>query len=456
MAKFKNAFLDEYDLDWQKKLVKVILNNPQFAEQISEILDFNYFSVDIYKTVLKAYYSYREKYKNYPTIDLLISIIDAEDKEGTSWTRIKNFLISVKVDPLVEEEEFIKDSAIQFCRKKKVTMAVVAAADIVAKKSDEGSYEEILKLVTDAVNSGATNSVGHRYVEDFAVRYSETLRRSIPTGITQLDAITKGGLGRGEIGLVIAGTGGGKSMFMTFVAANAVMAGYKVIYYSLELEDHYIGLRFDSAITGIPLDDLKDNQEDVFKAIEQYKDKLIVKRYPTKQCTLQMMRSHIEKQKRMGFHPDLIVVDYADLMKFNSQYAELRHNLQNIVEELRGFAAEFSVAMWTASQTNKEGYKSTTPGLEHTSEAFSKAFCTDLSITIGRTDREKQAHTAVYKIAKNRNGIDGITYVGKMDTRAVQLSFDRELDDSYEEEKEKWFEQNEDQAKQEIVKKFII
>lgn len=453
---FKNAFLDEYDLEWQKKLVKVILTNPEFAEQISEILDVNFFSVSIYRTILKSFYSYRDHYNSFPPIDMLVASMEPSMKEGSEWGQIKKFLFETKADDQVEEEEFIKDSAIQFCRKKKVTTAVLEITELLSRKSDETSYEDALKIFTEAVNSGAVNNMGHRYVDDFAVRYSDVRRRTITTGIPKLDEITSGGMGRGELGLVIGGTGGGKSMMLVSFAAAAVKSGYNAIYYTLELADTQVARRFDSNITTVPLDALKDNKDYVLEDIKKYSNKLLIKEYPTKQCTLQMIRSHIEKQKRMGWIPDLVVVDYAEILKFSTNYSEIRHNLQGVFEELRGMAKEFNVAVWTASQSNREGYKTTAPGLEHIAEAFSKTYCTDLSIVIGRTQKEKANKTAIYNIAKNRNGIDGVLFLGKMDTSAVQVSFEDLLDDDYEAQQRLYAQKSEEEAKRDIAKKYLV
>lgn len=454
--KFKNAFLDEYDLEWQKKLVKVILISPEFAEQINEILDVGYFSFTIYKTILKSFYSYRDKYNSFPPIDMLVSSMETDMKAGSDWMQIKKFLFETKAEGRVDEEEFIKDSAIQFCRKKKVTSAVISITDLLSRQSDESSYDESLKILTDAVNSGAVNNIGHRYIDDFAVRYSDVRRRTVTTGIEKLDEITGGGLGRGELGLIIGGTGGGKSMMLVTFAAAAVKEGHTVLYYTLELADTQVARRFDSNITNVPLDALRDNKDYVFGEIKKYSNKLIIKEYPTKQCTVQIMRSHIEKQKRMGWHPDLIVVDYAEILKFSTNYSEIRHNLQGVFEELRGMAKELNVAMWTASQSNREGYKTTAPGLEHIAEAFSKTYCTDLSIVIGRTQKEKANKTAIFNIAKNRNGIDGILFLGKMDTSSVQVSFEGVLEDDYAVKQHLYEQKSEEEAKKEIAKKYYM
>lgn len=453
-AKFKNAFLDEYDLEWQKKLVKVILINPQFAEQINEILDVGYFSVASYRTILKSFYSYREHYNSFPPIDMLIASMETDTKESSDWGQIKKILIETQVNNQVDEEEFIKDSAIEFCRKKKVTAAIFEMTDMLSKKSDETTYEEALKLFTNAVNAGAVNNVGHRYLDDFAARYTLNRRRAITTGIPPLDSITSGGLGRGELGLVVGGTGGGKSMFLVYLAAAAMKDGHNVIYYTLELGETEIGRRFDASITTVQLDCLMDNKDYVLEEVKKLGNKLIVKEYPTKQGTVQMIRSHIEKQKRMGWHPDLVIIDYADLLKFTTHYTEMRHNLQGITEELRGLAKEFNVVMWTASQSNREGYKAAAPGLEHLSEAFSKSFSTDLSIVIGRTAKEKANNTAIYNIAKNRNGIDGIMFAGKMDTSSVQITFDDIVDEDYENRQRQFNQHNEEETKRNIAQKY--
>lgn len=419
------SFLQNFDNEWQRKLLRVILQDHAFAESLQEVLDLNYFSIESYKIILKSFFNFREKYKVYPAIDNLISIVGETMKktDKAQWIRMKELLTAIKVEGSVFEAEFVKDSAIKFCKKKKMTAAILKATELLSSSSEDEVYEEITKMVTAISNASIVNESGHHFVKDFALRYKENFREAITTGIPELDEITMGGLGKKELGVAVGGTGSGKSMFLSSLGAAALLNNYKVFYYTLELADVVIGRRFDARISGIPINELFRRKEDVYKKISATSGNLLIKEFPGKKTTLQKLYNHIKKEIRSGNYPDVIFVDYADLLKFQTTYAEKRHNLEELFEELRGIAQELNVAIWTVSQTNRNGYQSELVNLDDISESFAKVFCADLVVTIARTAEQKEQSLATFQVAKNRNGIDGVIFDGIMNTSLVDISF---------------------------------
>ena len=158
-----------------------------------------------------------------------------------------------------------------------------------------------------------------------------------------MDEITGGGGGRGEIGVVIAPTGVGKSMVLVHLGAEAVKAGMTVVHYTLELKDTVIASRYDSCITGIPLNELMDRKEEIREYLRDIDGTLIVKEYPTKTATTNTIRAHLQKLKQQDIVPDMIIVDYADLLKTLSTRSEKREELESIYEELRAIMMENQV-----------------------------------------------------------------------------------------------------------------
>ena len=245
-------------------------------------------------------------------------------------------------------------------------------------------------------------------------------RDPITTGWVDIDDISKGGLGKGELGVVVAPTGAGKSMVLVHLGAQALKAGKNVLHYTLELADTVVGGRYDAAITGVELKNLIVFKEKIYDEIRDIDGKLIIKEYPTRSASIQTIKNHIEKLKRRNFVPDMIIVDYGDLIRpENSRKDEKRHQLETIYEELRGIAQICECPLWTASQTNRSGLNAEVITMESISEAFNKCFVADFIFTVSRTVEDKNTNQGRIFVAKNRNGPDGLVYPIFMDTSNV-------------------------------------
>ncbi|MEC7609776.1 MAG: DnaB-like helicase C-terminal domain-containing protein, partial [Verrucomicrobiota bacterium] len=155
--------------------------------------------------------------------------------------------------------------------------------------------------------------------------------------------------------------------------------------------------------------------------------RLIIKEYPTRSCSVNMIRNHIEKLKLRGFIPSMIVIDYADIMKSSKSYDSIRHELMLVYEELRQLSQDFNLPIWTASQSNRAGSGADVVGLENMSEAYGKAMVADCVITLARKPEEKASGLARLFVAKNRAGRDGLIFPIRIDTSMshfIELSED--------------------------------
>ena len=181
------------------------------------------------------------------------------------------------------------------------------------------------------------------------------------------------------------------------------------------------GQRYDSCISSVPLSTLYVRKDEVLEGISDVQGSLVIKEYPTKTASTNTIRTHLEKLKKRNQKIDMIIVDYADLLRCTKNFREKRDELGSIYEELRGIAQENKCPLWTASQTNRTGLNAEVITMESISEAFNKCFVADFICSISRTIKDKNANTARLYIAKNRNGPDGLVYPMFMDTSIVQL-----------------------------------
>tara|TARA_Y100000356_G_scaffold135165_1_gene146938 strand:- start:1568 stop:2923 length:1356 start_codon:yes stop_codon:yes gene_type:complete len=408
----------QYGKDFQELLCHLILVDRPFADQIFEVLDINFLELKYLQVFIKLVQNYREKYAVHPTENILKSILRSElDNElDAVQQQVRGFYARISRSP-IEDADYVKSTSLDFCRKQNLKAAMLKSVKLL-----EGhSFDEISKVINDAIKLGSDSNFGHDYLADFEQRFLLKARDPVATGWAEIDSITHQGLGNGELGVVIAPTGAGKSMALVHIGAQAVMAGKNVVYYTLELSDTVVGSRFDSCITNVPLDSLRSFKEEIFEKIQGIEGKLIVKEYPTKSSSVVTLKNHVEKLKNRGFKPDVIIVDYADLLRPSSTLREKRHELETIYEQLRGLAQENQCCLWTASQTNRSGLNAEVITMESISEAFNKCFVADFIFSISRTAEDKLNNQGRIFIAKNRNGPDGIIFPIFMSTSNITI-----------------------------------
>jgi replicative DNA helicase len=213
----------------------------------------------------------------------------------------------------------------------------------------------------------------------------------------------------------------GKSMVLVHLATQALLQGKTVVYYTLELKDTVVGQRFDCCITDVPLQDHKERKTEIINKIKDISGTLIIKEYPTKSASVQTLKNHIEKLRKRGIEPDMVLVDYADLLRPSRSTGEKRHELEETYEGLRGLAQSYEIPVWTASQTNRGGLNAEVITMEAISEAFNKCFVADFIFSLSRTVQDKQANKGRLFIAKNRNGPDGLVFDAFVDWSDVTI-----------------------------------
>jgi hypothetical protein len=207
------------------------------------------------------------------------------------------------------------------------------------------------------------------------------------------------------------------SHFLTALGVNALINNINVLHYTFELSEAAVGRRYDSNLCDIDSNNVIAEKDSI---IEKYKSMslggLKIKYFPTNSASIYTLRSHMERLELKGFKPGLVLIDYADIMRSTRQYDSLRHELKLVYEELRGFAGEKKLPVWTASQANKESANSDLVDLGNMSEAYGKAMVADVVLSISRRAHEKSSGYGRIFVAKNRAGRDGIVFPIRIDT----------------------------------------
>tara|TARA_R110000824_G_scaffold64838_3_gene169308 strand:+ start:1755 stop:3128 length:1374 start_codon:yes stop_codon:yes gene_type:complete len=411
-----NTDFSRYGKAFQEQLCMVILDDRPFADQVEEVLDVEFLELKYLRLFVGQVFSYRKKYGVHPSRSIMATILRSgiDDSNQLTQQQVREYYARVMTAQM-QNAEYIKETTIDFCRKQNLKSAMVKSIALL----QTSSFDQISKVINDSLKLGADNSDGYDWKKDFEERFKPNFRNPVSTGWTLIDDLCKGGLGQKELGVVIAPTGAGKSMALVHLGSAALKQGLTVVHYTLELQDTVIGSRYDSCITKVPLSSLPAFKEKIYEDVQDIDGQLIIKEYPTKSASTQTLKNHLEKLKMKDIHVDLIIVDYADLLKPVTFQREKRNELESIYEELRGLAQEHRCPIWTASQTNRSGLNAEVITMEAISEAFNKCFVSDFIFSISRTAEDKLGNTGRMFVAKNRNGPDGMVYPLFMDTSNV-------------------------------------
>lgn len=404
--------LSEYGHTFQTKVISSLISDRGFLQQTSDLLEPAYFESQANNWLVDKILKYHTQYKSAPTPEVFKSLlVPIEDK----------LLRTSIVDGLKEafrlqnspDLEYVKNETIEFCKNQKMKVAILESVDLLKA----GKFDSIKKKVDSALKAGADKDVGHEYKDHIEERYSEGARNCVATNWDVINDIMSGGLAGGELGVVVAPAGGGKSWGLINVAANAVKQGKTVIYYTLELNAFYVGRRIDAYLTKIPFQNLQEehSRERIQEAMEGLEGNLIIKYYPTRTASITTITSHIEKCISQGKKPDMIVLDYADLIR-PSKAGDKRLELNDIYEDLRGVAGEYDIPIWTASQANRSATEEDVIEGNKVSESYNKVMVCDFIMSLSRKLNDKIGGTGRWHIIKNRFGPDGMTFPSKINT----------------------------------------
>jgi len=406
---------------FQEKVLQGIIVDRAWAIQFIEVFNVDECLDQAYlKLVANKYINHYKVYKEFPSMDLLVTILrDSFDSDRDIVLREQcfNFMKKVVGNENLGDLPWVKEKAFNFCRQQLLKKALGECVDVILTEK----YETVVDIMKGAISAGVSSNPGHDYNNDLDARYSETYRNCIRTNISQLDdkKVLNGGLGAGEIGIVVSPSGVGKSHVLVHIGAEALLQGKNVFHYTMELNERYVGIRFDSHLTGIPsleCHEAKETIRDFFAANKDHLGHLIIKEYPTKSITANTIRAHIEKMTYKGIRPNMIIVDYAGIMRSTARYELPRFELQAVVQELRALAQELGLPVWTALQSNKEGAKSEIIDTTNMAESYGQAAEADFILGLQRLSTQKSTGYGNIFIGKNRMGIDGIQFKIHLDT----------------------------------------
>src|ERR1035437_3916799 len=400
--------LKKYGNEFQAKCILCLLKEPKFIEQIFDILAVDYFETDSNRWIVEKIKDYFIKYKTTPTGNVFKIEVDKLENEvlKTSITeQLKIVAGKIKDTDL----PYVKEQFLAFCTNQKMKNAILASVDLLKL----GEYDKIKSLVDEARKAGMERNIGHDYIEDIDIRMSEAARLYIPTGWDPIDKLLDGGLANGELGFVVAPAGAGKSWLLAKIGSKAMEAGKTIIHFTLEMNENYVGRRYDLCFTKISFQDIPNHIIEVKKRIESISGKLFIKFFAIKTVAAQSIKMHVERvQMLTGKKVDMIVVDYADLLRpaISERNSNSYSEAGSVYEELRAVAGELQVPIWSASQSHRSAHEAETIQAQNVADSYRKIMTGDFVISLSRKMEDKQGGSARIHVIKNRFGADGMTF----------------------------------------------
>ena len=392
--------IEQYGHPFQIKVISSLLTSKEFLQNIIDVLSDEDFPNSAHKWIIKEIIKYYDKYHTNVSMDVLKVELQKVENEVLQLSIKEQLKLAYEASD--EDLKYVQEEFSNFCKNQQLKKALLKSVDLLKI----GDYESIKFIVESAMKSGQDKNIGHEYLN----------RTAIPTPWAKFNDLTQGGIGNGDLGLIFGSPGGGKSWCLVSLGAYAVSLGYNVLHYTLELGEDYVAKRYDAFFTRIPVNTISQHREQVEETINRLPGKLIVKEYPIGGATTSTLESHIQKSENLGVKPDLIIIDYIDLLSTKKRSSDRKGELDHIYRSIKGLARQLNLPIWSVSQVNRAGARDEIVEGDKAAGSYDKIMISDVCISLSRQRQDKVNGTGRFHIMKNRYGIDGLTFKVKADT----------------------------------------
>jgi replicative DNA helicase len=402
--------LNNYGPTFQIKVISSLLTHKEYLTNIHDIISEEYWDNQAQKWIIKEILNYYDKYHTTPSMDVLKIEMKRIDNEVLALSIKEQLKLAYEASD--EDLEYVREEFSKFCKNQQLKKALLNSVDLLKA----GDFDGIKYLVESALKAGQDKNVGHEYSKDVESRFREDARTVLPTPWGRVNEILQGGLGNGDFGLIFGNPGGGKSWSLVALGGYAVKMGFNVLHYTLELGEAYVGRRYDAFFSKISVDQILKSRKKIEEIIPELPGELIIKEFPTGRATISTIESHIRKVTDLGVKPDLVIIDYVDLLSTKKRTADRKGEIDDIYTSTKGLARELDIPIWSVSQVNRAGAKDDVIEGDKAAGSYDKIMITDFCMSLSRKAKDKVNGTGRFHIMKNRYGMDGLTFGVKADT----------------------------------------
>tara|TARA_R110000868_G_scaffold176916_2_gene414914 strand:+ start:14743 stop:16080 length:1338 start_codon:yes stop_codon:yes gene_type:complete len=354
MSGNKNTDFGYLDIDYQRRLLNQVLVDRKYAEIIIEILDPNYFSTEHLRNVMAIIKNAHDKHEAIPDFESLKARASANIKSETT----RKFAIA-EISRIQEintnDATFIQEEALKFCKQQELSKSVREIQRII-DIGDLDSYDECVEIIQKALQAGSNGDLDISVTSNVEAVLADDFRKPVPTGIKGLDDLMNGGLGRAELGIILAPFGVGKTTMITKIANTAFEQDLNVLQIFFEDLPKVIQRKHYSCWTGYELNDLPNHKEEIIELVAkkaEQKGEIRLAKFSSDDTTIPKIRQYIKKKISQGFRPDVILLDYIDCVQPSKNYADANVAEGSIMRQFETMLSDFNIVGWTAIQGNR-------------------------------------------------------------------------------------------------------
>ena len=415
---------------FQIQLLNNIVIYKEFSNSIIDVIDPQYFDNQYFKIICQMIKEYYLKYEHIPTFNTIEQLTKSEVSSPMAQKNILDTLEQVKT---VSDEGsiYVQEKSLKFCKQQELQKVMVKSQSII-DNGDFESYDKLEEMVRGALQVGEVDKGTTDVFFNLSEVMDEDYRHPIPIGISGIDNLLKGGLAKGEIGVILAPTGVGKSTFTTKIANHAFNLGYNVLQIFFEDNPKIIQRKHITLWTGIHPDDLTDNKELVIDKVKQIqnnkKNKLTLKKLPSDTVTMNQIKNQIRKILANGDKVDMVILDYIDCVVPDRKMSDEWKSEGSVMRAFESMCHELDMVGWTATQGNRSSISSEVVTTDQMGGSIKKAQVGHVIITVAKSLQQKEMNLATIAITKSRIGKDGIIFENcKFDNGMLEIDTEQSV-----------------------------
>jgi len=409
---------------FQVQLLNQIILDKNFSNVIIDVIEPGHFENKYFKILLTMIREYYVKYQCSPSFDTLEQIAKSEYPNELILKILMDTIQKIKDAPF-EGSAFVQEKALKFCKQQELQKVMVKAQKIIDAGEFE-NYDKVEELVRNALQVGERNNDTGEVFSNLDDVLNDDYRHPIPMGIDGIDNLLKGGLAKGEIGVILAPTGVGKTTILSKIANTGFNLGYNVLQIFFEDNPKIIQRKHFTMWTKIAPDDLSLHKEEVMSRVEEIKNnmqnKLILKKLPSDVHTMNQIKNQVRKMIADGIKIDLIVLDYIDCVVPNKMLGDEWKSEGAVMRAFEAMCHELNIAGWTATQGNRSSISSEVVTTDQMGGSIKKAQVGHVIISVAKTLQQKEMKLATIAITKSRLGKDGVIFENcKFDNELLEI-----------------------------------
>jgi replicative DNA helicase len=397
--------------NFQLKILNLIITDKLFAQSIIDSIQSKYFDNQYFKLIMQMMKEYHEKYHSIPSFEGIEQLTQLEISSEMAKKCVIDMLRDIK-EASFEDHLFIKEKTIKFCKQQELKKAI-RKVETILEKGDFESYDLCEEYIREAISIGEGDEGTVEVFQNLEDVLKDDYRHPIPTGIDGIDNLLNGGLAKGELGVILAPTGVGKTTILTRFANTAFNMGYNVLQIFFEDNPKIIQRKHFTCWTGIEPQKLSDNKEKVLSKADEMKTnggKLILKKLASDEFTIAQIKNQIRKITAEGTNLDIVVLDYIDCVIPDRSYNDEWKGEGSVMRKFEGMCHELNLVGWTAAQGNRSSISSEVVTTDQMGGSIKKAQVGHVIISVAKTLQQKELGLATIAITKSRLGQDGIIF----------------------------------------------